>query len=160
LRLKPADTKRRSTSNAKPVPTKTIEIELKAKIDIPTQRWHHRIALRPALLALVILVASGAALALPPSHAAAAKCFGVNATSTGSPKVDDDIDGTNGDDVIVTWGGNDSVRGHGGNDLICLGSGNDKATGGAGSDRILGGAGDDELVGDYKNSTVKGTGRT
>ena len=104
MRLKPADTKRRSTSNAKPVPTKTIEIELKAKIDIPTQRWHHRIALCPALLALVILVASGTALALPPSHAAAAKCFGVNATITGSPKVDDDIDGTNGDDVIVTWG--------------------------------------------------------
>ena len=65
-------------------------------------------------------------------------CFGEFATPghLGTNKADR-IDGTNGDDVIISLGGNDRVDGKKGNDKICTGEGKDKASGGPGDDMIL-----------------------
>ena len=64
-------------------------------------------------------------------------CFGETATPghLGTNKADR-IDGTNGDDVIISLGGNDRVDGKKGNDKICTGDGKDKASGGPGDDMI------------------------
>ena len=64
-------------------------------------------------------------------------CFGELATPghLGTNKADK-IDGTNGDDVIISLGGNDRVDGKKGNDKICTGDGKDKASGGPGDDMI------------------------
>ncbi len=64
-------------------------------------------------------------------------CFGEFATPghLGTNKADR-IDGTNGDDVIISLGGNDRVDGKKGNDKICTGDGKDKASGGPGNDMI------------------------
>jgi Ca2+-binding RTX toxin-like protein len=60
---------------------------------------------------------------------------------------DDQINGTNGRDVIASGLGADNVAGRGGNDLICLGDGDDTGSGGTGRDVIYGGAGADLLRG-------------
>ena len=64
-------------------------------------------------------------------------CFGLPATPghLGTNRADR-IDGTNGDDVIISLGGNDRVDGKKGNDKICTGEGKDKASGGPGDDMI------------------------
>ncbi|MFE2150376.1 FG-GAP-like repeat-containing protein [Streptomyces lavendulae] len=99
-----------------------------------------------------------------------AGCHGLAATITGNGIVN----GTSGDDVIVTGNGNDSVSGNGGNDTICTfggndavsggsgndyldgGDGNDAISGGSGDDAVRGGAGDDALSGGSGNDTVVG----
>lgn len=57
------------------------------------------------------------------------------------------VNGTAGDDVIITGSGDDTVYGLGGNDVICTRGGDDFVQGGAGDDRIHGAAGDDTLKG-------------
>lgn len=59
----------------------------------------------------------------------------------------DDIKGTNRDDVIYAGSGNDKVFGDRGNDLLFGGTGNDKIDGGKGHDIIAGGYGADYLAG-------------
>ncbi len=82
-------------------------------------------------------------------------CNGVPATIIGTDR-NDVINGTNGDDVIVTFGGRDNVAGKAGDDIICLGDGDDRANGGQGDDIILGEGGDDNLSGSTGNDSIDG----
>jgi beta-glucanase (GH16 family) len=107
------------------------------------------------ILTLAIVLVSALAFLSAPGTAAAASCFGHNATIVGTKRADRLV-GTGGRDVIVAGEGNDRVHARGGNDLICggpggdvlfLGPGADKATSGRGNDRIEGGSGGDVLNG-------------
>lgn len=80
-------------------------------------------------------------LALAPATAGQAGCFGSTPTITGSGE----IDGTEGDDVILGSDADDRVRGKGGNDKICTEAGTDRVGAGPGSDEVDGGAGHDEI---------------
>ena len=68
----------------------------------------------------------------------------------------DRIQGTNGDDVIISGDGRDKVRGGDGDDLICTGDDGDKVLGGMGDDRIDGGPGNDRLYGRRDDDLVFG----
>ncbi|MFE2324251.1 FG-GAP-like repeat-containing protein [Streptomyces sp. NPDC059385] len=81
-----------------------------------------------------------------------AGCNGLAATITGNGIVN----GTSGNDVIVTGNGNDAVSGNGGNDTICTFGGNDAVSGGSGNDYIDGGDGNDAISGGSGSDTVKG----
>ncbi|MFD7560477.1 FG-GAP-like repeat-containing protein [Streptomyces sp. NPDC059835] len=81
-----------------------------------------------------------------------AGCNGLAATITGNGIVN----GTSGNDVIVTGNGNDTVSGNGGNDTICTFGGNDAVSGGSGNDYIDGGDGNDAISGGSGGDTVKG----
>ncbi len=61
--------------------------------------------------------------------------------------VDEEFQGTAGNDIIDGAAGNDTIFGNDGDDLIFGGSGNDVIFGGAGDDTIIGGAGVDMLTG-------------
>jgi len=61
---------------------------------------------------------------------------------------DDEVQGTNKDDVIVLGKGNDKSNGDDGNDKLNGQAGNDIVEGGLGNDRVVGGAGNDKLYGD------------
>lgn len=57
------------------------------------------------------------------------------------------VEGTSGDDVIVTGRGSDTVEGGGGRDAICTRGGNDTIRGGTADDQMRGGPGADRLSG-------------
>ena len=57
------------------------------------------------------------------------------------------VEGTSGDDVIVTGAGADAVEGKGGRDLICTRGGADTVRAGRGDDQMRGGPGADRLAG-------------
>ncbi len=79
----------------------------------------------------------------------------MNDTLNGSTN-DDILIGGDGDDDIDGGSGNDEISGDGGDDL-CLGStGNDEISGGADNDNVNGQAGDDVVVGDEGNDYVYG----
>jgi predicted extracellular nuclease len=65
------------------------------------------------------------------------RCNGLPATIIGTPD-DDEITGTNGDDVIVALGGSDTINGGNGNDVICGDGGDDTLNGGNGIDLLFG----------------------
>ncbi|WP_352259862.1 calcium-binding protein, partial [Psychrobacter sp. TB55-MNA-CIBAN-0194] len=67
--------------------------------------------------------------------------------------LDDTIEGTSGNDEIVTWAGNDTLDGGAGNDILEGGAGNDTLEGGKGNDRLDGGTGNDRLDGGAGNDT-------
>lgn len=71
-------------------------------------------------------------------------CNGKAVTIPGTPG-NDNINGTDGDDVITGLGGNDNINGRGGDDTICGGPGNDNINGGSGHDYIDGGPGNDNI---------------
>jgi Ca2+-binding RTX toxin-like protein len=81
-------------------------------------------------------------------------CFGEPATITGNGTVN----GTNGDDVIITGNGADTVDGKGGNDRICSRGGDDHVRGGAGNDRINSGNGNDDTGGQAGEDLIQSTG--
>lgn len=81
-----------------------------------------------------------------------AGCKGLAATITGSGTVN----GTSGDDVIVTGNGADTVNGGFGNDTICTFGGNDTVNGGFGNDRIDSGDGNDNVDGNFGDDTIDG----
>jgi Ca2+-binding RTX toxin-like protein len=97
-------------------------------------------------------------------------CFGKPATITGSGVVNgtpgddviitgnkaDTVNGRGGDDLICTHGGDDYVRGGPGDDKISAGNGNDDAGGQGGNDLVQGGNGDDKLQGERGNDTLRG----
>jgi Ca2+-binding RTX toxin-like protein len=92
---------------------------------------------RGRLAAVVVLCvafssASGAA------QVSVLTCFGAPATIVGTER-DDQINGTPGNDVIVTLGGADSVVAGAGDDRICTGDGADGVLAQAGNDSIDGG---------------------
>ncbi|MDR4492303.1 MAG: calcium-binding protein [Candidatus Nitrosocosmicus sp.] len=78
-------------------------------------------------------------------YANAPECFGVKATIWMGG---DDVQGTEGDDVIVGGDNDDIIDGLGGDDKICGGKGNDTINGGSGLDEISGEEGNDTLYGD------------
>jgi len=91
----------------------------------------------------------------PPPPPPGAKCFGKDATITGTAG-NDEIIGTSGNDVIAVLAGADVVRGGGGNDLICGGPQDDRLAGGAGRDRVGGGNGIDRVGGGGGNDRLAG----
>lgn len=58
---------------------------------------------------------------------------------------DDELVGTEGNDVICGLGGDDDVRGGRGDDVLLGGTGNDDLEGGWGNDELYGDSGDDDL---------------
>jgi lysophospholipase L1-like esterase len=60
---------------------------------------------------------------------------------------DEQINGTDGPDVIKSRGGDDVVDGRGGDDVVCAGYGDDVVRGGAGDDDLRGGPGLDTIDG-------------
>lgn len=78
---------------------------------------------------------------------------------------DNELHGTDRNDLMLGYGGDDQIHGHGGNDLIFGGSGDDTIDGGSGNDwlfgnrgndLIYGGEGDDFLSGGAGNDTLFG----
>ncbi len=78
----------------------------------------------------------------------------------GSPIIgtnaDEQINGTNGNDLIFALGGSDVVNGKGGNDCIVGGTGSDALRGDGGNDVILGEEGSDSLIGGGGNDHLYG----
>lgn len=77
----------------------------------------------------------------------------------------EDIDGTNGadvlsggsgDDIINGQGGNDTIYGNAGDDTIDGGAGNDYISAGDGNNSVDGGAGDDTLLGGGNDDVING----
>ena len=97
----------------------------------------------------------GTALTQAPSLSAGAApapgplCRGEVATIfvPGTPGTATSVEGTNGDDVIVTGKGEDSVDARGGRDIVCTRAGADTVNGGPGDDKMGGGPGMDRLWG-------------
>src|SRR5687767_376374 len=91
----------------------------------------------------LVLTAGAAALTLMPAQAGGGpKCDGKPATIVRGDG-DNDIVGTNGNDVIVAGGGDDDVEGGLGNDRICGNGDNDNLDGDSGDDTLLSGGGRD-----------------
>lgn len=116
---------------------------------------HQTVRLRPrqrrslvvATVAVVALVASLGAQAIP---ASAAEC-----TIAGTVHADELV-GTDGPDIICAGGGNDIISGGGGNDVIRGGDGNDVIDGGVGNDTIEGEGGNDRLSGGEGQDALDG----
>ena len=68
----------------------------------------------------------------------------------------DIVNGSDGDDVIQTYGLSETIKGLAGDDSISAFAGKDVARGGPGRDRILGGLGDDQLFGQGGVDILKG----
>lgn len=105
-----------------------------------------RIVLSLAVMAIMTLLVSGVALALP--------------EVVGTAR-DDTIKGTAKAEAIRALAGNDHIYARGGNDTVNAGRGNDRVVGGPGNDRIVGGPGSDRIIvaGDQaKDAVYCGTG--
>lgn len=89
---------------------------------------HKTTLLMTALVAAALLVPSS------PADAATPKCQGKRATIVGKPNKS--IDGTKGNDVIVTNGAF-SAAGHEGNDLVCVTKTKSDVSGGPGDDTVV-----------------------
>jgi len=70
----------------------------------------------------------------------------------------DQIEGTDGDDVICTLGGADTVFAGDGNDIVLGGRGGDTLRAGNDADRVVGGKGNDVLFGDDGRDVILGKG--
>ncbi|MCK0914267.1 type I secretion C-terminal target domain-containing protein [Acinetobacter pittii] len=68
-------------------------------------------------------------------------------------KLDDTLNGTVQNDILVSASGNDILNGAAGSDTLVGGNGNDKLYGGAGLDILIGGTGNDNLEGGYHGDT-------
>lgn len=68
----------------------------------------------------------------------------------------DNVRGNGGDDCIVGGGGADNLRGDNGHDVLVGGDGADNLNGGAGPDTLLGGAAGDNLRGEDGNDVLQG----
>jgi hypothetical protein len=82
-------------------------------------------------------------------------CAGRPATFVGT-RGNDVINGTVGDDVIVTGGGRDWIRARGGNDVICSGAARDFVSAGGGDDIVDTGKGGDIASGGDGDDTITG----
>ena len=73
---------------------------------------------------------------------------------------EDEIDGSDEDDVLFAWAGNDTILGNKGNDELNGGDGDDRLTGGKGADEQTGGIGADTFFFlKAGNSSPKSSGR-
>lgn len=107
------------------------------------------------LAKLTILTTSAVAAGIALAAAAPAQqelCFGAAPTITGAGE----INGTDGDDVIMGSDGNDRIRAHAGNDKVCSGGGADRIGGGPGNDEIAGGAGNDDIHSGAGDDVIRG----
>lgn len=77
------------------------------------------------------------------------------ATILGTPGANN-LNGTNGPDIIAGLGGNDTINGLNNNDIICGGEGRDTINGGNGIDQLFGDPGNDTLSGNNGNDTLDG----
>ena len=82
----------------------------------------------------------------PASAGKSRTCFGKRPTILGTQHRDS-IRGTNGRDVIISFGGNDGIRSRQGKDYVCAGPGDDVVHGAEGVNYMNGGPGDDWLDG-------------
>jgi hypothetical protein len=100
-----------------------------------------RMVLSLAVMAVMTLLISGVALALP--------------ELVGTAR-DDTIRGTAKAEAIRALAGNDQIYARGGNDTVNAGKGSDRVFGGPGNDRISGGPGNDRIVvaGEQAKDTV------
>jgi Ca2+-binding RTX toxin-like protein len=98
------------------------------------------IALGAVAISLLV-VAPAAQTGSPP------KCFGKVATIVGTNGDDPNLNGTNGNDVIVGKRGENDINGRGGNDRICGGQDGDDIFGGGGNDRMDSAGGIDFIAG-------------
>ncbi len=57
------------------------------------------------------------------------------------------LNGNDGDDILISGNQGDTLAGHAGNDVLIGNDGNDSLDGGAGNDLLIGGAGNDSLIG-------------
>jgi Ca2+-binding RTX toxin-like protein len=78
-----------------------------------------------------------------------------NVNGTGNV-LDNEIDGSSGNNSLAGLGGDDGIDGYGGNDTMAGGDGDDDLYGGDGNDRVDGGNGDDYLQGDADDDVVLG----
>ncbi|MDC3365470.1 hypothetical protein OAV86_05370, partial [Pseudomonadales bacterium] len=78
---------------------------------------------------------------------------GIRSLGTNGP---DEIEGTDFDDVLSSFGGDDNISGSGGNDLISGGEGDDNLSGGSGDDDIQGDDGNDLLSGGSGDDVLSG----
>jgi Ca2+-binding RTX toxin-like protein len=69
---------------------------------------------------------------------------------------DDSFEGSEGSDLIFSFGGDDVVSGGGGNDEITAGAGDDQVSGGEGEDNIALGEGNDLGLGGEGNDVLDG----
>ncbi|MDJ0737558.1 MAG: calcium-binding protein [Nostocaceae cyanobacterium] len=79
----------------------------------------------------------------------------INFTQVGGPD-NDNLNGSNANDVIQGNDGNDNINGNGGNDYIEGNAGNDNINGGSLSDFLDGGSGDDNINGNGGEDTILG----
>ena len=68
----------------------------------------------------------------------------------------DNLVGTQGNDLMFGYGGKDHMVGLGGNDCMYGGDGKDKLNGERGNDTMYGGNGDDEINGNHGNDSIYG----
>lgn len=97
----------------------------------------------------------GIAIAVPP------ECQGIDFDLVDGLPIfgtdgDDEIKGTNGNDLIFGLEGKDKINGSNGNDCLVGGSGNDRIDGSNGHDILVGNEGDDRLDGSNGNDLIIG----
>ncbi|KAA1427163.1 hypothetical protein F0U47_06530 [Nocardioides antri] len=133
--------------------------------DVPSRWERGQMGKRAGMVgALVAGLAVLPATAVPSASTAMTRtCGGLPATIVGTAG-DDDIDGTEGDDVIVGLAGDDTIGDGGGDDVVCGNLGDDLLWSEGGDDLLIGGGGaDGALVGfgrDEVHGGRGGTGRT
>ncbi|MEH2456436.1 calcium-binding protein [Nostoc sp.] len=76
---------------------------------------------------------------------------GINSTSSNNS-----LNGSNGNDVLLTGDGNNTVNGNSGNDVLLTGDGNNTVNGSSGNDVLVGGNGNDTLIGGLGDDTLVG----
>ena len=81
---------------------------------------------------------------------------GVNLGVVETGSGDDEVQGTDDDNFIITNDGDDTVEAGEGDDFVDAGAGEDFVDGGRGNDIILGGDGDDELIGGSGDDYIDG----
>ncbi len=117
------------------------------------KRWNTELSMKRGVVGLATATLGMALLQAPLANAASGAptptCSGEVATIflPSTKQSATAVEGTNGDDVIVTGRGQDRVDGNGGRDVICTRGGADIIHGGRGDDQMRGGAGADRLSG-------------
>jgi Ca2+-binding RTX toxin-like protein len=116
-----------------------------------------RTTLLLAAMGLMLVAASGTALAQDVVTCGAGTCWGTSAGDIMIGTLDSNgRHGLGGDDLIRGLGGNDSLSGDDGNDAVHGGSGNDRVEGNAGDDLVTGDPGADEVLGGWGDDRVVG----
>ena len=99
------------------------------------------------MLSLIAAAGAGLLLMVPSAETGSTpKCLGKPATIVRGGG-DDNINGTNGRDVIVAGNGENDIDGRRGNDLICGGNDGDDIFGDQGNDRMASGGSIDFIAG-------------